>query len=67
MNVTEVKSWAKKHGFTVKKQGEGYVWWGEGVEAGESKDIDGVAMDIFNRITDNKFVEHQKSHLSSQK
>lgn len=66
MNVNEIKSWAKKHDFAVKKQGEGYVWWGEGVEAGEPKGIDGVAMDIFNRITDNKFVEHQKSHSGSR-
>lgn len=67
MNVNEIKSWAKKHGFTVKKQGEGYVWWGEGVGAGESKEIDGVAMDIFNRITDGRFVEYQKSYLGSRK
>lgn len=61
MNVNEVKSWAKKHGLTVKKQGEGYIWWGEGVAAGKPEDIDEVAKAIFNRITDNRFVDHQKS------
>lgn len=67
MNVNEIKSWAKKHGFAVKKQGEGYVWWGEGVAAGEPKEIDGVAMDIFNRITDGRFVEYQKSYAESHR
>lgn len=60
MNVNEIKSWAKGQGFSIKKQGEGYVWWGEGVEAGEPRHIEEVAKDIFNRITDGKFVEYQE-------
>jgi hypothetical protein len=59
LNVNEIKSWAKSRGYTVKKDGEGYVWWGEGVEAGASAPIDEVATAIFNRITDDKFVEYQ--------
>lgn len=61
MNVTEVKSWAKKHGYTVKKKDEGYVWWGEGVEAADPMDISEVAKAIFNRITANRFVDYQRS------
>jgi len=60
MNITEVKSWAKKHGFVVKKQGEGYVWWGEGVAAGEPAFIEDVAKQIYNRLTDGKFEEYQR-------
>jgi hypothetical protein len=58
-NVNEIKGWAKSRGYTVKKDGEGYVWWGEGVEKGDPADIGEVATAIFNRITENRFVEHQ--------
>ncbi len=59
-NVNEIKKWAKSRGYTVKKDGEGYVWWGDGMEAGEPASIDEVATAIFNRITDDRFVEHQR-------
>lgn len=59
-NINEIKSWAKSQGFTVKKSDEGYVWWGEGVSAGKPMSIDEVATAIFNRITEDKFVEYQK-------
>lgn len=61
MNINEVKSWAKKYGFAVKKRDEGYVWSGEGVEESDPLPIDEVARDIFNRITNDKFVEHQRN------
>lgn len=62
MNINEIKSWAKSRGFTVKKSGEGYVWFGEGAEASSPTSIDEVALAIFNRITDNRFVEYQNSY-----
>lgn len=58
-NINEIKSWAKALGFVVKKAGEGYVWSGEGVEAGDPRPIDEVAIAIFNRTTDNRFVDYQ--------
>jgi hypothetical protein len=64
-NVNEIKSWAKSRGFVVKKAGEGYVWWGEGVDAGHPAPIEEVATDIFNRITDGRFVEHQREFRRS--
>ncbi len=60
MNVNEIKSWAKSRGFTVKKSDEGYVWFGDGVEAAEAASIEDVALAIFNKVTDNKFVEYQR-------
>lgn len=63
MNVTEVKSWAKKHGFSLKKAGDGYVWSGCGHEESIPKAIDEVARDIFNVITDGRFLEHQKNFV----
>jgi len=67
MNVNEIKSWAKARNFTVKKQGEGYVWWGNGVEAGEPACIDEVAKAIFNRLTDGRFVEYQNGRSEGAK
>lgn len=67
MNVNEIKSWAKARGYTVKKAGEGYVWSGEGVDAGEPKSIDEVATDIFNRMTDNRFLEYQRQYREGHK
>lgn len=67
MNVNEIKSWAKARGFVVKKSGDGYVWSGEGVEAGEPTSIDEVATQIFNRMTGNRFVEYQRRYRESGK
>jgi hypothetical protein len=61
--VSEIKSWAKSHGILLKKQGEGYVWFEEGKESfGNPKALDEVVILIFNKITDNKFIEHQKKY-----
>lgn len=65
MNINEIKSWAKSKGFSVKKQDEGYVWFGDGVEAGVPASIEEVTKAIFNRATNDKFVEHQKAHIAS--
>lgn len=65
LNVNEIKSWAKKHGFAVKKAGEGYVWSGEGVDAANPDSIEEVARAIFNRITDGRFVEYQRDFRGS--
>lgn len=62
MNINEIKSWAKAKNLTVKKQGDGYVWFGDGVDAGEPACIEDVARAIFNRATDNKFVAYQKQY-----
>ena len=64
--VNEIKGWAKKHGVTVKKQDEGYVWFAEGEEPSNPEPIDDVVRSIFNKITDNRFVKHQKDYESSR-
>jgi len=61
LNVTEIKSWAKKHGFSLRKSGEGYVWSGSSFQEGEPQAIEEVAKAIFNVITGGRFVEHQKN------
>jgi hypothetical protein len=66
--ITEIKSWAKTWGYSILKEkddsvnGASYYWMKNddpnisGVELSVSK----VAKAIFNNLTDNKFVEHQK-------
>lgn len=68
--ISEVKSWAKSKGYSILKEkddtinGASYCW---------SKDLDvnvtGVALSvskvataIFNDITENKWVDHQKEY-----
>jgi hypothetical protein len=63
--VNEIKSWAKKHGIVVKKQDEGYVWFKEGDDPTVPRPIESVVKDIFNRITDDRFVEHQNDYVPS--
>lgn len=61
--VNEIKSWAKKHGLSLKKQGDGYVWAKEGEDfKSRPEDLDGVVKSIFNEITSDKFVEHQRKY-----
>jgi hypothetical protein len=72
--ITEVKSWAKTWGYSILKEkddsinGASYYWMknddpnASGVELSVSK----VAKAIFNNITDNKFVDHQKEFLEKQ-
>lgn len=61
-NVSEIKSWAKNHGFVVKKQADGYVWSNSDSSSENPESIDFVAISIFNKITNNKFLEHQKNY-----
>ena len=66
MNINEVNRWAKSKGLSVKKQDEGYVWFGEGVEAGVPTSIEEVTKAIFNRATNDKFVEYQKAYIEKK-
>ena len=60
--VNEIKGWAKKHGLTVKKQDEGYVWFAEGESPSGPQPIEHIVKEIFNRITDGRFVKHQRNY-----
>ena len=60
--VNEIKSWAKKHGITVKKHGEGYVWFAEGENPSSPQPIEYAVTEIFNKITGDRFVEYQRNY-----
>jgi len=62
--VNEIKSWAKRHGITLKKKGEGYVWFEEGFDESAPSSIDDAVFAIYNKITGGKYVGHQKKYRS---
>jgi hypothetical protein len=64
--VNEIKGWAEKHGVTVKRQDGGYVWFAEGEEPSDPESMDDVVRSIFNKITQDRFVEYQKDYESSR-
>lgn len=63
--VNEIKSWAGKHGVSIKKQGEGYVWFSDSKEPSESCSIDDIVKQIFNHITGGKYEKYQRDYKYS--
>jgi len=56
---TEIKKWAAERGLSPKKKPkENLYTWNEK----EYKDLNLLVVDLFNHITDNKWVEHQKNY-----
>jgi hypothetical protein len=74
--ISEVKKWAKTHGYTIIKdkgdeeKGEStqYYWSKENdINAtGVAPSVSKVATAIFNHMTDNKWVEYQKEYRENQ-
>jgi len=64
MLVGEVKSWAKKNGYIVKTvKGVGFEWSKEGSdEKNADENLSEMARKIFNKITDNKFLDYQERY-----
>ena len=65
MQISEIKKWAKEKNYTVIKDKEdGLYYWAKldaGPDAsGVAKSVSKVATAIFNHITDNKWIDHQK-------
>ena len=62
MNITELKKWAKSHDFTVKNKDGGYEFRKNDEEKYEfAENAQKLSILIFNRITNNRFVEHQNN------
>lgn len=72
--ITEIKSWAKDWGYSIVKEkddslnGASYYW-----SKNEDPSVTGVALSvskvataIYNHITDNKWLEHQKEYKENQ-
>jgi hypothetical protein len=65
---SEIKKWAKDKGYETLKEKDGditsYYWAKLDVPdaSGISKSVSKLAFDIYNHMTDNKWVEHQKTY-----
>lgn len=71
---TEVRKWAKSRGFdTVKEKddsinGHSYYWMksDDHSVSGVSISVSKLARDIYNTITENRWVEHQNEYVEKQ-
>ena len=54
---TEIRKWAEKNNLKPKKVGSEYVW-----EEGTYKNIDDLVVALYNNISNNKFIDHQKKY-----
>lgn len=65
---TEIKKWAKDHGYETVKEKENDItnyYWAKldtPDASGISKSVSKLAFDIYNHITDNKWIEYQKEY-----
>lgn len=60
----EISKWAKSRGFKVSKKDGVFLWSSlENVNIkGQENNIEDVAKAIFNQISNNKWIEHQKQY-----
>jgi hypothetical protein len=71
---TEVRKWAKDQGFDVVKEkdesvnGASYYWAKSSNHqvSGISLSVSKLARDIYNTITDNKWLGHQSEYIEKQ-
>ena len=65
---TEIKKWAKEKGYETVKEKDGditsYYWAKLDIPeaSGVSKSVSKLALDIYNHMTDNKWLEYQKEY-----
>lgn len=72
--ITEIKKWAKDKGYTIIKEkddsinGASYYWCKDNDQSvtGVSLSVSKVATDIFNNISDNKWLDHQKTYQETK-
>ena len=75
MNWTNIKRWAKDKGYKVDREKSdnvdnpyNYEWYliDNPERKGTINSLSKLAMDIYNDITDNKHIEHQKRYRQEQ-
>lgn len=65
---TEIRKWAKDHGYETLKEKENDItsyYWAKldtPDASGISKSVSKLAFDIYNHMTDNKWLEYQKEY-----
>jgi phosphoribosylformylglycinamidine (FGAM) synthase PurS component len=69
---TEIKKWAKEQGYETIKDKDGEItsyYWAkldDPQASGVSKSVSKLAWDIYNHITENKWIEFQKEFKQKQ-
>jgi hypothetical protein len=64
----EIKTWAKNKGYeTIKDKEDGLYYWAkldsnDPESSGVSKSVSKLATAIYNHLTDNKWLEHQREY-----
>ena len=74
MTITEIKSWAKIWGYSIIKDkddsinGASYYWAknDDPTATGVSLSVSKVARDIYNHMTDNKWIDHQHNYVKQE-
>lgn len=65
---SEIKKWAKDHGYETLKEKENEItsyYWAKldtPDASGISKSVSKLAFDIYNHMTDNKWLDYQKEY-----
>lgn len=71
MNWTNIKKWGKDKGYKVSREKSAdqnnpyiYEWYkiNDVAKSGTTNSLSKMAMDIYNDMTNNKHVEHQKNY-----
>lgn len=73
---TEIRKWAKSHGYEVlkdkgdeeKNEKVQYYWSkiDDPQASGVSPSVSKLARDIYNHMTDNKWIDYQKEYMEKQ-
>jgi hypothetical protein len=72
MLISEIKKWAKQHGYSIVKEKENdsfAYYWSKNDDSsisGVAYSVSKVATAIFNHITNNAWIEHQKEYKEKQ-
>ena len=64
MTWNEIRKWASDKGYKASKAKEGYAWHLETDPnvRGVAKSVNKLAKAIFNHLSNNKWLDHQKSY-----
>lgn len=68
---TEIRKWAKEHGYTtIKDKEDGKYYWSKldsqnPNDSGVATSVSKLAKSIFNHLTDNKWLDHQAQFVNS--
>lgn len=74
MKISDIKKWAKEQGYNIVKKEDDSIngatyYWNRIDDIninGQSQSVSKVARDVYNHITNNKWIEHQQNHIEKQ-